>query len=92
MAAIINGNAIAETIRNELKQTVDEMKATLGVTPGLAVILVGDRMDSATYVRNKKKVFLNDLYNFMHTVLIILFLRLVLMLESIHLALITLQM
>jgi 5,10-methylene-tetrahydrofolate dehydrogenase/methenyl tetrahydrofolate cyclohydrolase len=55
MAGIINGNAIAETIRNELKQTVDEMKATLGVTPGLAVVLVGDRMDSATYVRNKKK-------------------------------------
>ena len=59
MAGIINGNAIAEAIRGELKQTVDEMKATLGVTPGLAVILVGDRMDSATYVRNKKKV--NDL-------------------------------
>ena len=77
MAAIINGNAIAETIRNELKQTVDEMKASLGVTPGLAVILVGDRMDSATYVRNKKKVFWNNLYNFMRIVIIILFLRLV---------------
>lgn len=31
------------------------MKKTLGVTPGLAVILVGDRRDSATYVRAKKR-------------------------------------
>ena len=31
------------------------MKATYGVTPGLAVILVGDRRDSATYVRSKKR-------------------------------------
>lgn len=31
------------------------MKDALGVVPGLAVILVGDRKDSATYVRNKKK-------------------------------------
>lgn len=31
------------------------MKDTIGVVPGLAVILVGDRKDSATYVRNKKK-------------------------------------
>lgn len=92
MAAIINGNAIAETIRNELKQTVDEMKATLGVTPGLAVVLVGDRMDSATYVRNKKKVFLNNLCYFMHMIVIILTIRLVLMLESIPLVLTILQM
>lgn len=31
------------------------MKDEIGVVPGLAVILVGDRKDSATYVRNKKK-------------------------------------
>lgn len=31
------------------------MKETLGVTPGLAVVLVGERRDSATYVRMKKK-------------------------------------
>lgn len=31
------------------------MKDAIGVVPGLAVILVGDRKDSATYVRNKKK-------------------------------------
>ena len=49
------GTAISATIREELKASVDEMKATYGVTPGLAVILVGDRRDSATYVRSKKK-------------------------------------
>ncbi|CAI0546715.1 unnamed protein product [Linum tenue] len=31
------------------------MKDAIGAVPGLAVILVGDRKDSATYVRNKKK-------------------------------------
>lgn len=31
------------------------MKDEIGIIPGLAVILVGDRKDSATYVRNKKK-------------------------------------
>lgn len=55
MAALIDGNAIAATIRNELKESVDELKASLGVTPGLAVVLVGERRDSATYVRMKKK-------------------------------------
>lgn len=34
---------------------VAEMKESLGVTPGLAVVLVGERRDSATYVRMKKK-------------------------------------
>ncbi|CAL9092930.1 unnamed protein product [Musa textilis] len=31
------------------------MKDTIGIVPGLAVILVGSRKDSQTYVRNKKK-------------------------------------
>lgn len=49
------GNAIAAQIRAELKSQVAEMSETLGVTPGLAVVLVGERRDSATYVRMKKK-------------------------------------
>ena len=52
---IINGTVISAQIRTELKVAVDEMKATLKVTPGLAVILVGDRRDSASYVKSKKK-------------------------------------
>lgn len=52
---IINGTVISAQIRTELKAAVDEMKATLKVTPGLAVVLVGDRRDSASYVKSKKK-------------------------------------
>lgn len=55
MAELIDGNAIAAQIRLELRDRVREMQDTLGVTPGLAVILVGERRDSATYVRSKKK-------------------------------------
>jgi 5,10-methylene-tetrahydrofolate dehydrogenase/methenyl tetrahydrofolate cyclohydrolase len=55
MAELINGNVIAAQIRVELKEAVASMKNTLNVTPGLAVILVGERRDSATYVRSKKK-------------------------------------
>jgi 5,10-methylene-tetrahydrofolate dehydrogenase/methenyl tetrahydrofolate cyclohydrolase len=47
----INGKAIAATIRLELKERV----STLPSAPGLAVILVGARRDSQTYVRMKKK-------------------------------------
>ena len=53
--SVHSGNAIAATIRQELKTSVDELRETLGVSPGLAVVLVGDRRDSATYVRMKKK-------------------------------------
>ena len=35
------GNAVAGVIRIELKAAVDELKATYGVVPGLAVVLVG---------------------------------------------------
>ncbi|RME83766.1 MAG: bifunctional methylenetetrahydrofolate dehydrogenase/methenyltetrahydrofolate cyclohydrolase, partial [Caldilineae bacterium] len=54
-AQIIDGKAIAATIRGEIKQEVEEMKARYGRVPGLAAVLVGDRPDSATYVRMKKK-------------------------------------
>jgi 5,10-methylene-tetrahydrofolate dehydrogenase/methenyl tetrahydrofolate cyclohydrolase len=48
---IIDGKAIAAIIRGELKERV----APLRSPPGLAVILVGGRRDSQTYVRMKKK-------------------------------------
>lgn len=54
-AKIIDGKAIAATIRNEIKSEVDEMKAKTGRVPGLATVLVGGRKDSQTYVRMKKK-------------------------------------
>lgn len=51
---IIDGKAIAGKKREELKQAVEELKAK-GITPGLAVILVGGDPASQTYVRNKQR-------------------------------------
>jgi hypothetical protein len=53
--SVIDGKAIANQIHIELAQAVTEIKETLGVTPGLAVILVGERKDSQSYVKSKKK-------------------------------------
>lgn len=52
---LIDGTAIAATIRAEVKELVSTLKERSGVTVGLAVVLVGSRRDSATYVRMKKK-------------------------------------
>ncbi|KAL8159978.1 hypothetical protein V2J09_001515 [Rumex salicifolius] len=54
-AKLIDGKSVAQQIREEIAAEVSRMKEAVGVVPGLAVILVGDRKDSATYVRNKKK-------------------------------------
>jgi methylenetetrahydrofolate dehydrogenase (NADP+)/methenyltetrahydrofolate cyclohydrolase len=53
-ARLIDGNALAERIRGEVAQRVAALRAR-GVTPGLAVILVGDDPASAVYVRHKVK-------------------------------------
>ncbi len=53
-AKIIDGKAVAESIRGELKQQVTELKAR-GITPGLAVILVGSDPASTSYVTAKEK-------------------------------------
>lgn len=54
VAKIISGNEIAKSIREELKTKVDELKAN-GVTPGLAVVLVGEDPASQVYVSAKGK-------------------------------------
>ncbi|CAA0842604.1 Bifunctional protein FolD 4- chloroplastic [Striga hermonthica] len=54
-AKVIDGKSVAKQIREEITTEISRMKESTGVVPGLAVILVGDRKDSATYVRNKKK-------------------------------------
>lgn len=53
-AAIINGKEIAEKKRLEIAEEVISLKRH-GVTPGLAVILVGNNHASRTYVTNKEK-------------------------------------
>ncbi|KAK9094935.1 hypothetical protein Scep_026404 [Stephania cephalantha] len=54
-AKVIDGKSVAKHIREEISTEISRMKEAIGVIPGLAVVLVGDRKDSATYVRNKKK-------------------------------------
>jgi methylenetetrahydrofolate dehydrogenase (NADP+)/methenyltetrahydrofolate cyclohydrolase len=53
-ATIINGKEIAAKKRIEIAEEVSRIKK-LGVTPGLAVILVGNNDASRTYVTNKEK-------------------------------------
>ncbi len=52
-AAIIDGKAIAKDVRNELKEQVLILKKK-GITPGIAVVLVGNDPASEVYVRNKQ--------------------------------------
>lgn len=54
MAKIIDGKAISAEIREEIKQRTARL-VEKGVTPGLAVVLVGDDPASAVYVRNKQR-------------------------------------
>ena len=54
---LIDGKQIAQEIRQEIKEKVERMKTIAnGNTPGLAVVLVGERKDSQSYVRSKKKM------------------------------------
>jgi methylenetetrahydrofolate dehydrogenase (NADP+)/methenyltetrahydrofolate cyclohydrolase len=53
MARIIDGNKIAQDIRNEVRQSAIELKEQKGIVPGLAVILVGDDPASKIYVGKK---------------------------------------
>lgn len=54
-ATIIDGKQAASDIRAEVAQEVREMQAEHSVTPGLAVVLVGEDPGSQIYVRNKEK-------------------------------------
>src|SRR5262245_31000192 len=52
-AKIIDGKAIADRLRAEYRLRVDDLRSRHGVTPALAVILVGDNPASRSYVRGK---------------------------------------
>lgn len=52
---VIDGKAVAARIRMELSAQVAELKRTHARVPGLAVVIVGERKDSQTYVRMKRK-------------------------------------
>ena len=53
-ANLIDGNAIGATMRTELGSEITKLKKQ-GITPGLAVVLVGDNPASEVYVRMKGK-------------------------------------
>lgn len=52
--AIIDGRAVSKAVREQVKAETVGVKEK-GVTPGLAVIIVGDDPASQVYVRNKEK-------------------------------------
>ncbi|KAL9249705.1 Bifunctional protein FolD 2-like protein [Drosera capensis] len=54
-AAIIDGKAIAQTIRSEIADEVRLLFDKYGKVPGLAVVIVGCRKDSQSYVSMKRK-------------------------------------
>ena len=53
-AQLIDGNALSRQLRADVSARVTALKAK-GITPGLAVVLVGDNPASQVYVRNKVK-------------------------------------
>jgi len=54
-ARLIDGKALAQTIRERIAKDVAELQARSGVRPGLAAILVGEDPASKLYVKNKQK-------------------------------------
>ena len=54
-ARIIDGKAFAEGLREKVARQVAALKADHDVTPGLAVVLVGENPASQVYTRNKSK-------------------------------------
>lgn len=54
-AKIIDGKLLAENLRAEIAAGTAKLKAEKGVTPGLAVILVGNNPASVSYVTAKEK-------------------------------------
>lgn len=54
-AEIINGKEVSKKLRMELKAEIEAFTDSAGITPGLAVVLVGDDSASKVYVRNKTR-------------------------------------
>ena len=55
MATIIDGKAFSANLRGEIARKVELIKQNHNVTPGLAVVLVGEDPASQVYVRSKGK-------------------------------------
>ena len=55
-AMLIDGKAAAAALRAKVAAEVKHLAAAHGLSPGLAVVLVGDNPASAAYVASKKKM------------------------------------
>jgi methylenetetrahydrofolate dehydrogenase (NADP+)/methenyltetrahydrofolate cyclohydrolase len=55
MTNLIDGRAVAEKVYVDLRQQIATLKSN-GITPGLAVVLIGDNPASRAYVRSKDKM------------------------------------
>ena len=53
MARLIDGKQLSAQVLDEVATEVQQLKAEQGITPALAVVLVGDDPASQVYVRNK---------------------------------------
>ncbi|XWS36193.1 hypothetical protein CRYUN_Cryun20dG0064300 [Craigia yunnanensis] len=54
-ATIIDGKAIAQTIRSQIADEVRQLSQKYGKVPGLALVIVGNGKDSQSYVGKKRK-------------------------------------
>lgn len=54
-AQLIDGNAVAAAIHQEVSAQVERLKTQYGIVPGLATVLVGENPASQFYVRSKQK-------------------------------------
>jgi methylenetetrahydrofolate dehydrogenase (NADP+) / methenyltetrahydrofolate cyclohydrolase len=54
-ATVIDGKAVAASVRERVASEVEELSSDLGRAPGLATVLVGDDPASAIYVRRKRE-------------------------------------
>lgn len=55
MAHIIDGKAISVQVRAEIAEKTQKLISEKGITPGLAVVIVGEDPASQVYVRNKRR-------------------------------------
>ncbi len=54
-AAIIDGKALASEVRRKVRDAVATLRSTRHLTPGLAVVLVGDNPASQIYIKSKSE-------------------------------------
>src|SRR5690606_10028980 len=54
-AQILDGRALADRVRQEVAARVADFRSSTGITPGRAVVLVGDDPASQVYIRAKRR-------------------------------------